>query len=102
MTVTQEAYPANPNAMYVYGLPGFVKGVFNVLMSFLTEKFRKIMQFVGKDDFSRLHEDLGIEILPKEYGGTNKTVQDHLGNSKTSIKADGTGCKSTHQFQGPR
>ena len=100
--ITQEAYPANPNSMYVYGLPGFVKGVFNVLMSFLTEKFRKIMQFVGKDDFSRLHEDLGIEILPKEYGGTNKTVQDHLGNSKTSIKADGSGCKSTHQFQGPR
>ena len=56
MTVPQEAYPANPNSMYVYGLPAFVKGVFNVLMSFLTEKFRNIMQFVGKDDFSKLHE----------------------------------------------
>jgi len=90
MTVTQEAYPANPNAMYVYGLPGFVKGVFNVLMSFLTEKFRKIMQFVGKDDFSRLHEDLGIEILPKEYGGTNKTVQDHLDVLMSNMEANQT------------
>ena len=85
MTVTQEAYPANPNAMYVLGLPSFVKSFFNVLLSFLTEKFKNAMQFVSKNDFSKLHEDLGIEILPKEYGGTNRTLQNHLGKIQRQI-----------------
>ena len=82
ITVTQEAYPATPNAMYILGLPTFVKSVLNVLMSILTETFKNRMLFVSKDDFSKLHEDLGTEILPKEYGGTNRSVQDHLGKIK--------------------
>ena len=81
MTVTQEAYPSNPDAIYFFGLPTFVKSVFNLFKSFLTEKYKNKLQIVGKKDFYKLHEDLGIEILPVEYGGTNKTVQDHLGKN---------------------
>ena len=81
LTVTQEAYPSNPDAIYFFGLPTFVKSVFNLFKSFLTEKYRNKLQIVGKKDFYKLHEDLGIEILPVEYGGTNKTMQDHLGKS---------------------
>ena len=79
MTIFQEAYPANPKAMYFLGMPSFMTSIFNVMMSFSKEKFKQRIQLVGKDDFAKLHEELGIEILPKEYGGTNGSVQDHLG-----------------------
>jgi len=78
MTIFQEAYPANPKAMYFLGMPSFMTSIFNVMMSFSKEKFKQRIQLVGKDDFAKLHEELGIEILPKEYGGTNGSVQDHL------------------------
>ena len=80
MTIFQEAYPANPKAMYFLGMPSFMTSIFNVMMSFSKEKFKQRIQLVAKDDFAKLHEELGIEILPKEYGGTNGAVQDHLGN----------------------
>lgn len=27
-----------------------------------------------------IQEDIGKDVLPEEYGGTNGTIQDHLGN----------------------
>ena len=85
MTIFQEAYPANPKAMYFLGMPSFMTSIFNVMMSFSKEKFKQRIQLVAKDDFAKLHEELGIEILPKEYGGTNGAVQDHLGNKAKII-----------------
>lgn len=79
MTIFQEAYPDNPKAMFFLGLPGFMESVFNVMMSFTKDKFRQRIQLVGKGDFARLHQELGTDVLPKEYGGSNGTVQDHLG-----------------------
>ena len=80
MTIFQEAYPANPKAMFFLGMPTFIESIFNVMMSFSKEKIKKRIQLVAKDNYSKLHEELGTEILPKEYGGTNKSVQDHLGD----------------------
>ena len=42
LRVTQEAYPSNPDAIYFFGLPTFVKSVLNVLMSILTETFKNL------------------------------------------------------------
>ena len=53
------------------------------MMSFSKEKMRQRIQLVGKDDLAKLHEELGTDILPKEYGGTNKSVQDHLGKKQS-------------------
>ena len=80
MTILQEAYPANPKAVYCLGLPSFLTIIFNFMMSFSKDKFKERTQLVAKNDFAKLHEELGTEILPKEYGGTNRSVQDHLGN----------------------
>ena len=80
MTIFQEAYPSNPKAMYFLGMPSFMESIFNVMMSFSKEKFKQRVQLVGKDNLAKLHEELGTEILPVEYGGTNGSIQDHLGN----------------------
>ena len=29
-------------------------------------------------DFTEIHEQLGKEVLPEEYGGTNGKLQDHV------------------------
>ena len=81
MTIFQEAYPSNPKAMFFLGLPSFLEPVFNVMMSFSKEKFRQRIQMCTKGDFSKLHQELGTEVLPKEYGGTNGCMQDHIGKS---------------------
>ena len=79
MTIFQEAYPANPKAMYFLGMPSFMTSIFNVMMSFSKEKFKQRIQLVAKDDFAKLHEELGIEILPKEYGGTGwNAIEKHI------------------------
>lgn len=78
MTIFQEAYPANPKGMFFLGMPGFMESIFNVMMSFSKEKFKRRVQLVGKGDFAKLHDEVGVEVLPKEYGGTNGSIQDHL------------------------
>ena len=79
MTIFQEAYPSNPKAMFFLGLPGFLEPVFNVMMSFSKEKFRNRIQMCTKGDFAKLQAEVGTDILPKEYGGTNGCMQDHIG-----------------------
>ena len=85
MTIFQEAYPSNPKAMFFLGLPSFLEPVFNVMMSFSKEKFRQRIQMCTKGDFSKLHQELGTEVLPKEYGGTNGCMQDHIGKSYVMV-----------------
>ena len=41
----------------------------------------KIFQILKEGDFTEIHAQLGKEVLPEEYGGTNGKLQDHLGIS---------------------
>ena len=38
-----------------------------------------------KGDYSQIIEDLGKDVLPEEYGGTNGKMQDHIGNFNFKI-----------------
>ncbi len=40
----------------------------------------RLMVHPKQDDWSSLVEVVGPDVLPVEYGGTNGTVQDHIGN----------------------
>ena len=40
MTVFQEAYPANPKAMYFLGMPNFVESAFNIMKGFMKDKMK--------------------------------------------------------------
>ena len=51
--------------MFFLGMPSFMESVFNVMMSFSKEKFKQRIQLLGKNDFSKLHEELGTDVLPK-------------------------------------
>lgn len=78
----QDAYPSSPKAMHFLNMPAFMKNIFEVMSSFAKDKMRKRFVVHPKGDFSKLHEDVGLEILPAEFGGTNGAIQDHIGNIK--------------------
>ncbi len=49
-------------------------------MSFASEKMRERTKFYSKEaDMSFLHEAVGKDVLPEEYGGTNGTMKMHTG-----------------------
>ena len=41
-----------------------------------------------KGDYSQIIDDLGKDVLPEEYGGTNGKLQDHIGNFEFKIHLD--------------
>lgn len=81
VVVFQEAYPmdnetlVDMSSMYFLNMTRIVEKVFSIFVSFLTKKYRKMITIQDKD--SRvMEEDLGQEILPAEYGGTNRNSQE--------------------------
>ena len=66
--------------MFMINLHPVIDGLCRLSMSFANEKMRERTKFYSKDtDFSFLHEALGKEVLPEEYGGTNGTMKSHVG-----------------------
>ena len=63
-----------------------IEGLCRLSMSFANEKMRERTKFYSKDrDISFLHESLGKEVLPEEYGGTNGTMRLHIGNDSPKV-----------------
>ena len=65
--------------MHFLGMPAFMKSIFEVMSSFAKDKMRKRFIVHRQGDLTKLHEELGVEVLPAEYGGTNGSIQDHIG-----------------------
>jgi len=76
MTVFMEGYPAQPKALHFINLPPVMESIFKLFESFQKEKMRKRNHVHPKGDMSRVIEDLGKEVLPKEYGGTGPSLED--------------------------
>ena len=80
-TVFQDAYPVRPKAMHIMNVPGIFENVVSVFRGLLNDKMKERFNVhTGGGDFSILHEAVGTDILPEEYGGSNGTLQDHTGN----------------------
>ena len=57
-----------------------IEGLCRLSMSFASEKMRERTQFYSKNaDMTFLHEAVGKDVLPEEYGGTNGTMKMHIG-----------------------
>jgi len=76
MTVWQDAYPARPKALHFINMPPVIESVFKMMEGFQKEKMKKRNHVHPKGDLSKMQEDVGLEILPKEYGGTNGTIEE--------------------------
>jgi len=81
--IYQDSYPSNPKQAFMFNLHPVIDGLCRLAMSFSNKKMQERTKFYSKDtDYSFLHEALGKDVLPKEYGGTNGTLQMHVDNLK--------------------
>ena len=64
-------------------MPSFMKAVHELFASFAKDKIRKRLILHPQGDLTKLHEDVGLDVLPAELGGTNGVIQDHKGNKHT-------------------
>jgi len=76
MTVWQDAYPARPQAMHFLNMPSVMESLFSMVQSLQKQKMKERNHVHSKGDYSKLHENVGTDILPKEYGGNGESLED--------------------------
>ncbi|RXG52335.1 Alpha-tocopherol transfer protein [Armadillidium vulgare] len=75
MTIWQDGYPIRQKAIHYINTPSFFQAVFSIFKTFMKEKIKKRV-YVHGNNMESLYEHVPKNILPKEYGGSNGTVQD--------------------------
>jgi len=76
--VFQEAYPMDNeilvdlSRLYVLNMPKLMEKLFSIFLTFLNKRYKKMIKIQDKDS-STMFEEMGPEILPAEYGGTNRS-----------------------------
>jgi len=76
ITIWQEGNPIMPKAMHFLNMPSVMVAIFNMFQGLQKEKLRKRNVIHPKGSLEKLHESVGLDVLPKEYGGTNGTLAD--------------------------
>ena len=76
MTVWQDAYPSRPKALHFLNMPPVIESVFKMVQSFQKQKMKERNHVHPVGDLSAMQADLGLEVLPKEYGGTNTSLEE--------------------------
>ena len=79
LSCPQDAYPVRPKAMYMINVPGIMENLMTLFRSLLNDKMKERFNVHSTGDFSILHDSVGKDVLPEEYGGTNGTLKDHNG-----------------------
>jgi len=76
-----EAFPMDNDILteltrlYFLNMPKVLEKLFSIFLSFLNKKLRKTVKL--QDKMSQdMQDELGKEILPGEYGGSNRTFQE--------------------------
>ena len=79
MVVFQEAYPMDSEILvdlsriYFLNMPKVLEKLFSIFQTFLNKRYKKIIKVQDKSTNTVL-EEMGPEILPEEYGGNNRTL----------------------------
>jgi len=71
LTVWQDAYPSRPKALHFINMPPVMESIFKMFQTFQKEKMRERNHVHPVGDYSKVQEELGLEVLPPEYGGSN-------------------------------
>ena len=59
--------------------PGIMENLLNLFRGLLNEKMKERFNVHNSEDYTILHDAIGKDILPEEYGGTNGSLLDHTG-----------------------
>jgi len=76
VTMVENAWPLKPKADHILNMPSLMENIHNVIQGLQKQKMRDRTHVHKIGDYTKLQEDVGLEILPAEYGGTNGTVEE--------------------------
>lgn len=81
MTIFEDVHPSRPKVVHILNMPSIFETIFGIVKGLMKKKMQERLVVHPKGDYSKLVEDLGADILPKEYGGTNGTLKDLAGKT---------------------
>jgi len=83
----ESAWPLRPKMAHILNRPSLVDTVADLVKGLQKEKMQRRQVVHPQGDYSGLVEDLGKDILPVEYGGTNGSVEDLAQFWKKEVEA---------------
>ena len=87
LTLIQDTYPAHPKENHMLNLPPIMERICQLMMSFANQKMRDRTRFYPKgSSFKKLHDALGKDVLPEEYGGKAGPIQLQIGTTSSVWK----------------
>jgi len=76
ITMVETAWPLKPKAEHVLNMPSLMENMHNMLQGMMKQKMRDRTHVHKNGNLEKLHEDVGLDILPVEYGGSNGTIEE--------------------------
>lgn len=99
ITMMESAFPMKPKAEHILNMPSIFESLFQMMQGLQKEKMRARTRVHLAGDLSALQEDLGTDILPAEYGGTNGTLAELTEYWKAAVTAHRPTLVSVCQYK---
>jgi len=80
--VFQDSYPMDNeilirnSRLFILNMPSLIERFFNMFLGYLDEKYKTMIKILPRGDYDTLKQEVGEDILPIEYGGTNGSVEE--------------------------
>ena len=88
LSTIKDAYPDNPKEINMVNMPPFMERVCQTMMSFGNKKVKERTKLYPKGaDCKKLHDVLGKDVLPAEYGGNAGPIQLQIGKFQIGSKS---------------
>jgi len=89
ITMMETAWPIRPQANHLVNMPALAESLMALVQSLQKEKMRERNIVHKAGDFSKLLEDLGPEVLPREFGGESCTIAELTEYWKHEVESQG-------------
>jgi len=83
----ESAWPLRPKMAHILNRPSIVDTVADLVKGLQKEKMQRRQVVHPQGDYTSLLEDLGEDILPMEYGGTNGCLEELAKFWKKEVEA---------------
>jgi len=87
MKMGESAWPLRPKMLHLLNRPSMVDSLVDLVKGLQKEKMQRRQVVHPQGDYSGLVDDLGKEILPTEYGGTNGCLDELTKFWKREVEA---------------
>jgi len=87
MKMGESAWPLRPKMVHLLNRPSIVDSLVDLVKGLQKEKIQRRYVVHPQGDYSGLVEDLGKDILPVEYGGTNGCLDELTKFWKKEVEA---------------